>query len=125
LEHRIAALGDKPKAVYEFIFGLRSDETAVIYEFRQLFDDDRSDLPVLVAAIEQIAGFEQAVTKNKVLQECVRISLPDGMPPPTLDWISSVLNRADKQEEVSKSSEVLVPYPARRMKAWAGQFSCK
>src|SRR5438093_865092 len=34
LEDRILALGDRPKTVYEFIFGLRGDGVAVAEEFR-------------------------------------------------------------------------------------------
>jgi hypothetical protein len=102
LEDRILALGNMPKTVYEFIFGLRGNEIAVTNEFRQLFDDDRSDLPVLVAAIEQIAGFERAVTKHKVPQECERIALLEGMAPPTLDWVSAVLNREVNRRRLVK-----------------------
>jgi len=51
LEERIRALGDRPKTVYEFVFGLRGDGVAVAEEFRQLLQDDRADVPVLHVAI--------------------------------------------------------------------------
>lgn len=93
LEDRINSLGDRPHTVYEFIFSLRGDNIAVGAEFQQLYDDARSDLPVLVAAIEQIAGFERPVTEAEVFGECLRLGPQGPLPTPTQQWVKSVLNR--------------------------------
>jgi energy-coupling factor transporter ATP-binding protein EcfA2 len=93
LEDRINSLGDRPQTVYEFIFSLRGDNIAVNAEFQQLYDDARSDLPVIVAAIEQIAGFERPVTEAEVLGECLRLGPQGPLPTPTQQWVKSVLNR--------------------------------
>jgi energy-coupling factor transporter ATP-binding protein EcfA2 len=118
LQERIWALGDTPRTVYEFIFGLRGDQIAVTDEFRLAFDDDRADLPILVAATEQIAGFEQLVTKEDVLQACRRVSPPPGVPAPTLEWVASVLER-----QVSKRRLIRVrDHFTTIHRKWAAKF---
>jgi energy-coupling factor transporter ATP-binding protein EcfA2 len=102
LQERIWALGDTPRTVYEFTFALRGDQIAVADEFRQAFDDDRADLPILVAAAEQIAGFEQPVTIEHVLQACRGVSLPAGLPTPTKEWVASVLERQVSKRRLIK-----------------------
>ncbi len=118
LEDRIRSVGDKPNTVYEFIFSLRGDNIAVGNEFQQLFDEDRSDLPVLVAAIEQIAGFEKAVTEEEVLAECNRVGSVDGLPLATARWVRSVLS---KQVERRKLIKVRDHFTTIHRK-WAAKF---
>ena len=118
LQERIWALGDKPRTVYEFIFGLRGDQIAVSDEFRQAFGDDRADLPILVAAAEQIAGFEQPVTIEDVLQACRGISLPPGLPAATTEWVASVLERQVSKRRLIKVRDHFTTIHRK----WAAKF---
>lgn len=92
LEERISALGDKPKTVYEFIFGLRGEGVAVAEEFRKLVQEDRTDIPVLHVAIEQIAGFEQPTSIEETVAACLRAE-GSGYPPASQEWVEAALNR--------------------------------
>jgi hypothetical protein len=93
LKDRIHSLGEKPKTVYEFIFGLRGGGKAVADEFRQLVDDDRSDLPMLFAAIEQIADFERPISISEAALACSCIQTATGLPTATESWVHTVLQR--------------------------------
>lgn len=122
LRDRILALGDSPRTVYEFIFGLRGDQIAVIDEFREAFDDDRADLLILVAAIEQIAGFEQPVARDEILQACRRVSPSRGMPAPTPEWVGSVLGSVlDRQVNKRRLVKVRDHFTTIHRK-WAAKF---
>lgn len=118
LQDRIRSVGDKPNTVYEFIFSLRGDNVAVGNEFQQLFDEDRSDLPVLVAAIEQIAGFEKAATEEEVLAECNRVGSVDGLPPATAKWVHSVLNKQVERRKLMKARDHFTTIHRK----WAAKF---
>jgi energy-coupling factor transporter ATP-binding protein EcfA2 len=107
LKTRISSLGDKPQTVYEFIFGLRGD-AAVADELAELFQESRSDVPVLCVAIEQIAGFEQPMAADDIVAVCKRITIAKDLPAATPDWVNEVLHR-----QVSK----------RRLVRIRGQFT--
>jgi energy-coupling factor transporter ATP-binding protein EcfA2 len=95
LHERIRSLGDRPQTVYEFILGLRGNQTALDRELRELVDDGRSDIPILFVAIEQIAGFEKAVSVNDAITACKRVEtgfrkeLPEAAEP----WVQRVLEK--------------------------------
>src|SRR5439155_9671575 len=100
LEERIRALGDRPKTVYEFVFGLRGDGVAVAEEFRQLLQDDRADVPVLHVAIEQIAGFERSTSLEETVTACRRVESGNQLPPASPEWLQATLNRHIKRKRL-------------------------
>ena len=100
LEDRIRSLGEKPKTVYEFIFGLRGGGSAVAEELRQLIDDDRSDLPLLFAAIEQIADFERPISITEATHAYSQFRLAGGLPPATESWVQTVLQRQTQKRRL-------------------------
>ncbi|HWQ90164.1 MAG TPA: hypothetical protein VN673_00725 [Clostridia bacterium] len=92
LEDRILGLGDTPKTVYEFIFGLRGD-MAVAEEFQQLVHDDRADVPVLHVALEQIADFERPTSLDETVAVCRRVECGNNLPSASLEWVQAALGR--------------------------------
>jgi energy-coupling factor transporter ATP-binding protein EcfA2 len=93
LKERISILGDKPKSVYEFIFGLRGDACAFDEELRDLVQNDRSDIPVLCAAVEQLAGFERTISVAGALNVCRRLETISQLPKPSPEWVHSVFEQ--------------------------------
>lgn len=59
----------KATSVSEFLFLLRGGEEIVARELEVLIDAGRSDIPVLYAAREQIAGFERMVGAEEVAEQ--------------------------------------------------------
>jgi energy-coupling factor transporter ATP-binding protein EcfA2 len=100
LTDRIRVLGDTPKTVYEFIFGLRGDGLAVAEEFRELVQSDRSDVPMVHVAIEQIAGFERPTSIDETLAACRTAEPGTSLPTATKEWVQSVLNRQVKTRKL-------------------------
>lgn len=102
LTDRIRALGDKPKTVYEFIFGLRGDAGAIADELRLLIEDGRSDLPVLFVAIEQIADFERPVSVDETFAACIQVQGSAASLPTTKAWVGDVLARQCERRKLVK-----------------------
>jgi hypothetical protein len=71
-----------------------------------------------VAAAEQIAGFEQPVTIEDVLQACTSVSLPRGLPAPTPEWLASVLERQVSKRRLIKIRDQFTTIHRK----WAAKF---
>lgn len=92
LAHYIERYEREAKTVWQFIFLLRGGWTESSAILKRLVSEDRSDLPVIFAAIEQIADVEQKVTPEEVLDAVG--PLEEGRPPvPNVPWIESVFEK--------------------------------
>jgi hypothetical protein len=94
LEDRIESLGTRPNTVYEFIFGLRGDELAAGDELALFASQGRSDIPIIYAAIQQIAGFERPVSLVETVEACEQLKGIDGLPSASVEWVETVFRRA-------------------------------
>ena len=78
------------KSVSEFLFLLRGGEEIVARELDVLIDAGRSDVPVLYAALEQIAGFERMVTAEEVVDKGNSLFENSETAPMTALWVTEV-----------------------------------
>ncbi|MFI5302965.1 MAG: HNH endonuclease, partial [Polyangiales bacterium] len=79
----------KSTTVWQFTFLLGGGWRHVANELHKLVSDYRADVPVLVAAVEQIAGVEEPVT----IDECVAVTnqaLPNLRPAASPEWVGEV-----------------------------------
>jgi hypothetical protein len=58
-----------------------------------LVEDRRADVPVLYAAIEQIAGFEKTVAISEVVAACNGVAPMAGAPMATSAWVDAVFRK--------------------------------
>ena len=93
LRSRIASLGEKPNSVYEFLFSLRGNSMALKEELNSLVGNDRSDVPMLFVAIEQIAGFERTVSVDETVIACQKVETQGANSPATKEWIRRVFDQ--------------------------------
>jgi hypothetical protein len=100
LKHQIQMLGSNAKTVYEFIFALRSRGAAVADELKLLCEADRSDLPILHLAIEQIGGFEKPAALEDIVEACRSVESSAKVPPVTRGWIEKVLEQQVRDRRV-------------------------
>ena len=100
------------KTVSQFLFLLRGGAHAVQTEIEALADDSRSDIPVLYAAIEQIAGFEKPVTLEDMASVCQRISQERVAPATTLDWVREVFQAQRRRGRMQEVGEHTSPSTA-------------
>jgi hypothetical protein len=80
----------KARSVSEFLFLLRGGEEIVARELDVLIDAGRSDIPVLYAALEQIAGFERMVTAEEVVNKGNSLVEISQTAPMTGVWVTEV-----------------------------------
>jgi hypothetical protein len=92
LERYIRGFESNAKSVSEFVFLLRGGDEIVQRELDVLSSAERSDIPVLVLAIEQIAGFEQMLTPEEIVARCVLVDVTL-TPPITAAWVERVLHQ--------------------------------
>jgi DNA replication protein DnaC len=93
LEHLIRRYGDQAKSVWQFLFLMGAGWKSVAHELAELIADDRADIPVLYAAVEQIAGEERAVTAEEAATASANIALSTSLPAPDAGWVNSVFER--------------------------------
>jgi hypothetical protein len=75
LEYLIRRYGEQAKSVWQFLFLLGAGWESVEQELAELIARDRADVPVLYAAVEQIAGEERAVTAEEAAEASTTLSL--------------------------------------------------
>jgi hypothetical protein len=118
LEDRIESLGTRPNTVYEFIFGLRGDELAAGDELALFASQGRSDIPIIYAAIQQIAGFERPVSLVETVEACEQLKGIDGLPSASVEWVETVFRRAIRSRRlVSIRAQVTTIH-----RKWAAQL---
>lgn len=79
-------------SIGQFLFLLRGGAESVGDDVELMIADGRADLPVLVAAIEQIAGFEQPVTPAHAADALRDLPVPRGLPPVDSAWVERVFD---------------------------------
>jgi hypothetical protein len=92
LEAVIAEYEARVKTVSEFLFLLRGGTDAVRQDLARLIEKDRADMPVLYAAVEQLAGFERTVTPDEVAKACPPRTEGGPLPEATPAWVESVFD---------------------------------
>jgi hypothetical protein len=90
LEGHASIYAENAKSVSEFVFLLRGGDEIVQRELDVLIAANRSDIPILTLAIEQIAGFENMLTPNDVVDRCTLAGIALS-PPISEGWVSKVL----------------------------------
>ena len=78
LSSMIRAYAQTAQSAWEFLFLLRGAWVAIRDDLGALIANDRADVPVLCAAIEQIAGFERPVSVAEVVRLTAELLEADG-----------------------------------------------
>jgi hypothetical protein len=91
------------KTVSEFLFMVRGGDDVVVREINILANNDRADVPVLYAAVEQIAGFEKAVSPQEVADHCGGREEGSRLPAITPDWVQTVFEAQCKRGLMQKT----------------------
>lgn len=78
------------RSVSEFLFLVRGGEEIVARELDILIEAERSDIPVLYAALEQIAGFERMVSVDEVVKQGNSLFEVSEIQPMTDVWVTRV-----------------------------------
>lgn len=90
------------KTVNEYLLMVRGGDEVVAREINILADNDRADVPVLYAALEQIAGFERPVSPQEVAQHCGGRKEGSRLPIITPQWVESVFEAQRKRGLMQK-----------------------
>lgn len=77
---------EQSKTVWQFLFLLRGGWSAIRDDLQRLIDRGRADIPVLYAAIEQIAAVERPVTPDEVAS-AIRTIETTGLPVADPHWV--------------------------------------
>jgi hypothetical protein len=100
LAQRIRQLGNGPKSVYEFMFCLRGNESALNDELNALIQESRADVPMVYVAIEQIADFERPVSVSETVAACEIAEKTSDLPKATEEWVNDVFSRELKKRQL-------------------------
>jgi energy-coupling factor transporter ATP-binding protein EcfA2 len=92
LESLLRRYGDTARSVWQFLFLLRSGWTAVRDDLVVLIADGRADLPVLYAAIEQIASVERPVAIPETVAAIAPLSTSAGLPAGDAAWVARIFD---------------------------------
>jgi hypothetical protein len=106
------------RSVYDFIFKLRDPRAGARAAAAELSGPDASHQPVLIAAINQIAGFEQAVAPAEVAALCRELPPRAGLPPADPAWVESVFRTAVRRRHVVPMRGAFTTVHRR----WAAEF---
>lgn len=90
LERYLTFFETNAKSVSEFVFLLRGGGEILQRELDVLTSAEHSEIPVLTLAIEQIAGFENMLTPEEVVEHCARAGVTL-KPPISAAWVNKVL----------------------------------
>lgn len=84
--------GATTPSIGQFLYLLRGGADLVQDDLDLLVADGRADHPVVVAAIEQIAGFEQPVTPAAVAEVLAALPTAHGLPGVDAEWVKTVFD---------------------------------
>jgi hypothetical protein len=90
LERYLTFFATNAKSVSEFVFLLRGGDEILQRELDVLTTAEHSEIPVLTLATEQIAGFENMLTPEEVVEHCARAGVTL-KPPISAAWVNKVL----------------------------------
>lgn len=102
LERYLTSFAAKARSVSEFVFLLRGGDEIVQRELDVLTSAERSEIPVLTLAIEQIAGFENMLTPEEIVERCALAGVTL-KPPISAKWVNSVLRDQVRRGRLQES----------------------
>lgn len=102
LADRMRRYQQEAKTVAEFLFLLRGGSDVVRKELIDLVERDRADLPVLFAAVEQIADFERAVTPDEAAVCLGGLNIDRRLPAPSPEWVRDVYEHERGRRRVQR-----------------------
>jgi len=85
--------GGTAKSIWQFLFLLRGGWQAVRDDLGMLAADGRADVPVIYAAIEQIAAVERPVTPTETSEAIAKLPPTPALPPAHVEWIADVFDK--------------------------------
>jgi len=102
LAERIRRYENHASTVSEFMFLLRGGGAVVRQDLDTLADEGRADVPVLYAAIEQIAGFERSVTPEEAAAACSAPSAGERLPAADPSWVREVFESQCRRSRMQR-----------------------
>lgn len=90
------------KTVSDYFFMVRGGDDVVAREINNLANNDRADVPVLHAAVEQIAGFEKTVSPQEVSDHYGGREEGSRLPPINPEWVQTVFDEQCKRGLMQK-----------------------
>ena len=93
LEYRIQRYENEAKSIWQFLFLLSAGWIAIDNDLAELVSTDRSDVPVVYAALEQIVDAERAVGATEAAQAIGELESGNPLPEADADWVQSVYER--------------------------------
>lgn len=104
LTSRIVRYEKSAKTCAEFFFLLRGGANVVATEVESLARESRADVPVLYAAVEQIAGFERFVTPLEAANACSQVEKAAAREA-TSAWVEEVFETQCKRGRMQRSRD--------------------
>jgi hypothetical protein len=120
LTDRMRGYEQEAKTVADFLFVLRGGGDVVRRELRELVDRDRADLPVLYAAVEQIADFERAVTPGEAAACLGGLGVDRTMPAASPEWVKDVFEHERGHRRMQRRREAYTTIH----REWAKSLIC-
>ncbi len=102
LENYFSSFATNAKSVSEFVFLLRGGEEIIERELDVLTAAGHSEIPVLCVAVEQIAGFENMLSPQEIVERCTAVGI-FLTPPITPAWVASVLQDQVRRGRIQES----------------------
>lgn len=102
------------------MFLLRGGADIVRKELLTLADGDRADLPVLYAAVEQIADFERPVSPEETATALTLLACESRLPEPTSTWVRKVFENERSRRRMQRKREAYTTIH----RDWASRLIC-
>jgi 5-methylcytosine-specific restriction endonuclease McrA/energy-coupling factor transporter ATP-binding protein EcfA2 len=90
LAHLIERYENEAKSIWQFLFLLSAGWNTIENDLAELINDGRADVPVVYAAIEQIADAERAVAAEETALATAALRIEGPLPAPDTKWVTSV-----------------------------------
>lgn len=97
LQRHLQKYEDRAGTTSEFLFLMRAAPSLAQREISELITQGRADIPVLFAAVQQIAGFEQLVTPEEAAAASPATAVGSGLPSATPGWVREVYSQQVKR----------------------------
>ena len=102
LEAHMARYEEQVKTVSEFLFLLRGGTDAVRQDLARLVENCRADVPILYAAVEQLAGFERTVTPEEVAKAYPPCQEGGLLPVATPTWVKGIFDEECRRRRMQQ-----------------------
>ncbi|MFO0840909.1 MAG: hypothetical protein U0797_00735 [Gemmataceae bacterium] len=120
LASRMSRFEKQARTVSEFMFLLRGGAAIVRRELQALVEWDRADMPILYAAVEQIADFERAVSTDEAVTALRQLGGDPQLPAPTAEWVRKVFEHERERRRVQKRRDAYTTVH----RDWAKRLIC-